>query len=191
MKTLLQINSGMQGQESHSSMLANRMTNSLLAQMPGAKHIKRDLSEEEIPHLNLGVFQSFSDPDSAVTPTQKAALALSNTLVAELKQSSILIIGAPMYNFMIPSVLKSWIDHVIRAQETFRYGENGPVGLLENKKTYIVIAQGGKFLGTEADIETEYLKMALGLIGITDIEFIYAQGLAMGPQGAEVGLKEA
>ncbi len=191
MKTLLQINSGMQGLSSQSSILADKMADALLAQTPGIKHIKRDLSKEAIPHLNHGTFQTFFEPATAVTPTLKAGLALSDKLIAELKEADTLVLGAPMYNLMIPSTLKSWIDHITRASETFQFSEAGPVGLLNDKKVYIIITQGGKFLGTQADLVTEYLKMALGMMGITNIEFIYAQGLAMGSQSAEVGLKEA
>lgn len=191
MKTLLQINSGLQGSISHSSKLADRMTDALLAKTPGMKHIKRDLAENAIPHLDHGTFQTFFDPDAAVTPAQKVGLALSDTVVAELIEADILVIGAPMYNLMIPSTLKSWIDYVTRAGKTFQFSEFGPVGLLKGKKAYIAIAQGGQFLGTEADLQTGYLKMALNFIGISNIEFIYGQGLALGVQALEIGLAEA
>lgn len=191
MKTLLQINSGLQGAESQSSKLADRMAEALLDRMPGTKYIKRDLSEAAIPHLDAGTFQTFFDPSAAVTPAQKAGLALSDTLVGELKEADFLVLGAPMYNLMIPSTLKSWIDYVSRAGETFQFTQAGPVGLLSDKKAYITMAQGGAFLGTQADLETGYLIMALGLLGISDIEFIYAQGLAMAPQAAEAGLQIA
>lgn len=191
MKTLLQINAGIQGASSQSSRLADKMADALLAEMPSMKHIKRDLSTNPIPHLDHGTFQTFFDSNAAVNPAQKAGLALSDTLITELKKADILVLGAPMYNLMIPSTLKSWIDFVSRAGQTFQFTESGPVGILKGKKAYIVVAQGGQFLGTPADLATGYLKMVLALIGITDIEFIYAGGLAMGPQAVEAGLKEA
>lgn len=191
MKALLQINSGLHGSGSRSSQLADKLAAALLSKAPGARYIRRDLSKNPVPHLDQGTFQTFFDPETAVTPAQKAGLALSDTLIAELKEADTLVLGAPMYNLAIPSTLKSWIDYVSRAGRTFRFSETGPVGLLEGKKAYVAIAQGGKFLGTPADLQTAYLKMALGLIGIVDVEFIYAQGLAMGPQAAEAGLQIA
>lgn len=191
MKTLLQINAGLQGSASQSSILADKMAQTLLAQAPSKKHIRRDLSSDTIPHLDHGTFQTFFDPTVAVTSAQKAGLAMSDTLIGELKEADTLVLGAPMYNLMVPSTLKSWIDHVIRAGETFAFSEEGPTGLITGVKAYVVIAQGGHFLGTEGDLETRYIKMALGLMGILDIEFIYAQGLALGPHAAKAGLQEA
>ncbi|WP_109315408.1 FMN-dependent NADH-azoreductase [Pseudovibrio ascidiaceicola] len=191
MKTLLQINASMQKQEAQSSKLSDAMTNALLSKFTGMRHIKRDLSKDPIPHLDQGLFQSFHDPKAAGTPAQQAGLALSDTLVSELIEADFIVLGVPMYNLMIPSTLKAWIDFVTRARQTFKYTERGPVGLLEGKKCYIAMTQGGSFLGTTNDLVTAYLKVALGLIGITDIEFIYAQGLALGPQAAEAGISEA
>ena len=191
MRTLLQINSGIHGNQSQSSQLANFLTENLLAGEVGTRHIKRDLSTAPPPHLDAGTFEVFSDPDAASTPAQKAGLALSDTLIGELKSADILVIGTPMYNLGISSMLKCWIDHVIRAGETFQYTDQGPEGLLSDKQTYIVAAQGGNFLGTEADLLSKYMSMALGFIGLSTIEFIYAKGLALGPQAAAAGLKSA
>ena len=105
MKTLLQINAGLQGADSQSSRLADRLADALLAKAPGAKHIKRDLSQDPVPHLDHGTFQTFFDPGAAVTPAQKAGLSLSDTLIAELKEADTLVLGAPMYNLNIPSTL--------------------------------------------------------------------------------------
>ncbi len=191
MKTLLQINAGIQGEHSQSSILADKLAEALLSNAHGCRHIKRDLSVNPIPHLDHGTFQAFADPAAAKTPRHKAGLALSDTLIAELKQSDTLVLGSPMYNLMIPSTLKSWIDYITRAGYTFQFSESGPVGLLQGKKAFVIIAQGGKFLGTSADLETPYIQMTLGLIGITDIEFIYAEGMAMGPESADTGRQEA
>ena len=191
MKTLLQINSGLQGDLSHSSRLADKLASSLLRDFPNARHIKRDLSTDPIPHLEQTTFQAFSNPDFATTPAQKSKLRLSNTLIEELIRSDILVIGAPMYNLHIASTLKSWIDHVTRADLTFRYSEAGPIGLLMNKKAYVAVAQGGKFLETPADYQTGYLRSVLGLIGIRDVDFVFAEGLAMGPHAAASGLQIA
>lgn len=191
MKTLLQINSSLQGANSQSSRLANSFAEGFLSRNPGTTRIMRDLGADPIPHLDGGTFEAFSDPSAAVTSAQKSGLALSDTLIEELEAADVLVIGAPMYNFSIPSTLKAWIDHVIRAHVTFCLTEAGPKGLLHGKKAYVAIARGGRYLGTQADLQTAYLKMALGLIGITDVDFIYAEGLAMGPQAEETALKEA
>ncbi len=191
MKTLLQINTSMLETDSQSSQLSDKMAENLLSRFAGMRHIKRELSKDPIPHLEHSLFQCFYDPSAAVTPAQQAALALSDTLVSELKEADFIVLGAPMYNLMIPSTLKSWIDYVTRAGQTFQFTETGPIGLLEGKKCYVAITQGGSFLGTAHDLATAYLKSALGLMGITDIEFIYAKGLAMGPQAAEAGLSKA
>ena len=118
-------------------------------------------------------------------------MALSDSLIEELKSADVLVMGVPMYNFSIPSTLKAWIDHITRPQVTFRMTEAGPEGLLLGKKAYVAIARGGQYLGTPRDLQTPYLNMVLGLIGITDVEFIYAEGLAMGPQAEAAARKEA
>ena len=191
MKTLLQINSSLQGAGSRSTGLATRIAESLLARHPGATRIIRDLGADPIPHLDGGTFEAFCDPAAAVTQAQRSGLALSNALIAELEEADVLVIGAPMYNFGIPSTLKAWIDHVTRARVTFRLTDAGPEGLLRGKKAYVAIARGGKYLGNGADLQTAYLEMALGLIGITDVDFIYAEGLALGPHSEATALEEA
>ena len=191
MKTLLQINSSLQGAGSRSTGLATRIADSLLARHPGATRFVRDLGADPIPHLDGGTFEAFCDPAAAVTQAQKSGLALSDALIAELQAADALVIGAPMYNFAIPSTLKAWIDHVTRARVTFRLTDAGPEGLLRGKKAYVAIARGGRYLGTGADLQTAYLEMALGLIGITDVDFIYAEGLALGPRAEEAALKQA
>lgn len=191
MNTLLQLHSSLQGSASHSTQLANSLAEGFLSRHPGSRRILRDLAAEPLPHLDGDVFRTFADPSLAATPRQHSGLALSDTLIAELKAADRLVIGAPMYNFNIPSTLKAWIDHVTRAGVTFRMTEAGPEGLLGGKTAYVAISRGGTYLGTPADLQTAYLKMALGLIGITDITFVYAEGLALGPELAEHALKEA
>jgi FMN-dependent NADH-azoreductase len=191
MKTLLQINSGMQGTNSQSSILADKMSDILLAQNENMKHIKRDLNDLVIPQLNCATVAIFFDEKSAVTLEQKTALALSNTLIAELKEADIIVFGTGMYNQMIPSSFKSWIDHIVRVGETFQFSKTGPVGLLKSKKAYLIIAQGGLSLGTPADLMSEYLTKILAYIGVSDIDFIYARGLARGEQSVEANLTAA
>ena len=108
---------------------------------------------------------------------QRATLAESDALVGELKAADVLVIGAPIYNFGVPAALKAWIDMVARARLTFRYTENGPKGLLEGKKTYVIIASGGVPVDSAVDFATPYLRHALAFIGITDVEVIAAEQL--------------
>ena len=114
------------------------------------------------------------------TSTHQQILSRSDDLVAELQVADVIVIGAPMYNFSVPAVLKAWIDMIARARLTFRYTENGVEGLLKDKKAYVVVPSGGVPVGTPADFATPYLKHALGFVGITDVEFIGAQGADRG-----------
>lgn len=115
---------------------------------------------------------------------QKQLLATSDSLVAELEQADLIVIGVPVYNFGVPAALKAWIDMVARARKTFRYTENGPVGLLENKKAVLVVASGGTQVGSEIDFATGYMKHVLGFIGIHDVDIIAADQLMVDADAA-------
>src|SRR6266702_2078893 len=125
------------------------------------------------------------------TPQQAAISARSEALIAELQAADIVVIGAPMYNFGISSQLKTYFDFIARAGITFQYSANGPEGLVKGKKVYVVSARGGKYLGTSNDSQTPYLKSFLGFLGMTDVNFIYAEGLNMGPDAAGAALASA
>ena len=113
-------------------------------------------------------------PDEERNDIQRAALAESDALVAELKAADVLVIGAPIYNFGVPAALKAWVDMIARARLTFRYSDKGPIGLLEGRKAYVVVASGGTPIDSEIDFATPYLRQALRFIGITDVEVIAA-----------------
>lgn len=138
--------------------------------------VNRDLAQA-LPQVDEAWLGANWTPAEQRTDEQKSHMALSDTLVAEIKQAHILVIGAPIYNFSVPASLKLWIDLVARAGETFRYTEGGPVGLLEGKKAYIVVTSGGVPIDSPYDFATPYLRQVLGFIGITDIEVIAADGL--------------
>ncbi len=138
--------------------------------------VRRDLSAG-VPFVDEAWIEANFTPDESRTDQHRDALALSDSLVAELKAADILIIGTPVYNFSIPAALKAWIDMIARARLTFRYTENGPKGLLEGKKAYLVVATGGVPVGSAVDFATPYLKHALAFIGITDVEVIAADKL--------------
>ncbi len=118
-------------------------------------------------------------------------MALDDVLIAEVKAADVIVLGVPMYNFGVPAQLKNWIDAIARAGVTFRYTEQGPVGLLAGRRVYVALARGGRYRETPADSQVPYLKTLLGFLGMTDVHFIYAEGLNMGPDAAAQGFAEA
>src|SRR5436190_610710 len=182
MKTLLHLNTSIYSDDGESSRLAARLVNAWRAANPGARVVKRDLAREPVPHITAERFQAFLAKPEARTPAQAAIVEYSDGLIGELKRADTIVIGLPLYNFGIPSTLKAYFDHVARAGESFRYTETGPVGLLTGKKAYVVAARGGLYAGTPLDTQSAYVRNFLGFLGITDVEFVYAEGLAMGEE---------
>ena len=141
--------------------------------------VERDLADG-LPFIDSAWIEANFTPDEDRTNAHRSRLADSDTLVAELEAADVLVIGAPIHNFSIPAVLKAWIDMIARARLTFRYTENGPEGLLTGKKAYVVVPSGGVPVGSPVDFATPYLKHVLAFVGITDVEFIGAQGADRG-----------
>ena len=191
MKTLLQLNTSLYAGEGQSSRLAARFVERWLAANPGAALLQRDLANEPVPHLDAQRFGSFLTKEEARDPVQKAVVAYSDRLIDELRRADVIVLGLPMYNFGVPSTLKAYFDHVARAGETFRYTGNGPVGLLTGKKAYVVAARGGRYAGTSSDTQTAYVRQILGFMGIEDVEFVYAEGLAIGETDKQTALVKA
>lgn len=190
MKKLLLINTSLNGKQGHSWQLAEKFVDQLAASAD-INVTLRDLDSSNLPHLSSSEMAAWMTPADERSEQQKELAAISDELVAEIKAHDIIVIGMPMYNFGVPSVFKSWIDRVARAGVTFRYTENGPVGLLENKKVYVVAARGGLYQGTPKDSQTQYLKDVLAFLGMSDVEFVYAEGLNMGPDAANKGFAQA
>lgn len=138
----------------------------------------RNLAEINLPVLDLEIFQALRGAENIKHDIQQI-VALSDELITELKSADLLIIGAPMYNLNVPTQLKNWFDLVARARQTFRYTEAYPQGLVEGVKAVVVSSRGGIHVGQETEAVTPYLKAVLGLMGIHDVEFIYAEGLDM------------
>ncbi|NUF83753.1 NAD(P)H-dependent oxidoreductase [Acinetobacter seifertii] len=138
----------------------------------------RNLAEMNLPVLDLEIFQALRGAENINQDIQQI-VALSDELIAELKSADLLIIGAPMYNLNVPTQLKNWFDLVARARQTFRYTETYPQGLVEGVKAVVVSSRGGIHVGQETEAVTPYLKAVLGLMGIHEVEFIYAEGLDM------------
>lgn len=180
MKNILQINSSIFAGEGQSTRLASRFTAELQARYPGADLVIRDLAANPVPHLDAGRFGAFLAKPAERSAEQQAAVACSDALIDELRRADAIVIGLPMYNFGLPSQLKAWIDHVARAGVTFKYTEKGAVGLLTGKRAWVFATRGGRYAGTPADTQTAYVRDFLAFVGITDVEFVYAEGLAMG-----------
>jgi FMN-dependent NADH-azoreductase len=161
---------------------------------PDATLTERDLVASPIPHLGVDLLGGFFGKPEALTEPQKTALALSDTLVDEVMAASLIVIGVPMYNFSIPSALKAWIDHVIRAGRTFHYTAEGPAGLVTGKKAVLFLAAGGVYSDgpyKPYDFQETYLRAILGFIGITDVTVVRAEGLALGPESATKAVADA
>jgi len=182
MKTLLQIQSSLFNGNGQSSALAGEFVDAWTAAHPESRVIRRDLAADPVPHLTAERFQAFLAAPAARTPEQQAIAGYSDALVEELRAADVIVIGLPMYNFGVPSTLKAYFDHVARSGITFRYTEKGPQGLLTGKKVYVLAARGGLYAGTPADTQTAYVRDFLRFLGLDDVEFVYAEGLAMGAE---------
>jgi FMN-dependent NADH-azoreductase len=191
MKTLLQINSSLNANGGQSSLLANSFVTAWQAAHQGSTVKTRNLAADEIPHLTAERFGAFLATPEDRTAERSAVTDSADTVLADVKSADVVVIGAPMYNFGIPSQLKSYFDHVARAGITFQYSATGPVGLVTGKKADVFSTRGGFYAGTPADTETPYVRDFLKFIGITDVEFVYAEGLAYGPESAQTNLSKA
>jgi FMN-dependent NADH-azoreductase len=164
MTTLLQINTSLYSNGGQSSQLANRFVANWTAQHPDANVVVRDVAADPVPHLDGERFGAFLAKPEERTPEQQAVVAYSDQLIGELQNADVIVLGLPMYNFGIPSTLKAWIDHV---------------------------ARGGKYVGTPLDSQTDYIRAFFGFLGMTDVEFVYAEGLAMGEAPKQAALSQA
>jgi len=190
-QTLLQLNSSLQSENGQSTRLATEFVARWQERNPGATIIVRDLNRDPVPHLTAERFQAFITRPERRTAEQQAGVAYSDALIDELKRADVIVLGLPMYNFDVPSTLKAYFDHIARAGVTFRYTGNGPVGLLSGKKVHVFATRGGNYAGTASDTQTAYVRTFLGLLGITDVNFVYAEGLAISDAIREAALGQA
>lgn len=188
---ILQINSSARVDGSQSTVLANDITAHLIAANPGARVTVRDLAANPHPALDEPTLGALFTPAEARTPEQAARVALDDALIAELQAADAVVLGVPMYNFQISTQLKNWIDAIARARVTFRYTENGPEGLLTGKKVYVALARGGVHRDQPHDSQVPYLKTVLGFLGMKDVQFFYAEGLAISPENAQRAIEQA
>ena len=193
--TILNIESSPLADRSVSRKLTAQVLAELKAKHPDSKVIERDLAASPLPHLNALTIAAFYTSPEQRNETLSEAVKLSDQAVDEVLAADVIIIGAPMHNFGIPSSLKAWIDHVVRTGRTVRYGEWGPEGLVpSNKKVIVVSARGGVYSDgpmKSLDFQETYLRAVLGFIGLTDIEFVRAEGMARTGIGDNSALEAA
>ena len=193
---ILQINSSARrvqdGQGSFSTRFASELVGALQARHGGAELTVRDLAATPHPALDETTLGALFTPADKRSPEQAALVGANDALIHELMSHDVIVIGAPMINFGVSALLKNWIDAVARAGVTFRYTATGPEGLVTGKKVYIVSSRGGKHVGQPTDEGvTNYLRTFLGFLGMTDVEFVYLEGLAMGPDAEAAAMAGA
>jgi FMN-dependent NADH-azoreductase len=191
---ILQINSSARADGSHSTRLASSIVQRVQASQPKSAQTAmtvRDLGRTPHPELNETALQALFTPAEARSPEQAARVALDDALIKELQAADVVVLGVPMYNFGVPAALKNWIDAISRAKVTFQYTANGPEGLLKGKKVYVALTRGGQYRNTPADSQVPYLQTVLAFLGMTDVQFVYAEGLAMGPEAEQLALASA
>lgn len=177
---ILQINSSARRDTSQSTRLAARIVRRLRDVDPDATLVVRDLNLAPHPVLDEAGLGALFTPAAQRTPAQAARVALDDALIDEVNAADVLVIGVPMYNFGVPASLKNWIDAISRAGVTFRYTEKGPEGLLHGKKVYVALTRGGTYRDTPSDTQVPYLTTVFSFLGLTDVTFVYAEGLALG-----------
>ncbi len=187
---ILQINASAR-QGANSTRVAETIVARLQSANADARTVLRDLARHPHPILDEPALGALFTPADQRTPEQAARVALDDALIAEVQAADVVVLGVPMYNLGVPVQLKSWIDAIARAGMTFRYTEKGPEGLLKGKKVYVGLARGGRYRDTPFDTQVPYLKTVLGFLGMTDVHFVYAEGLNMGAESAQQGFAEA
>ena len=191
MSRVLIIESSARQQGSVSRQLTEQFISQWQAAHPADQIQVRDLARDPVPHLDADLLGGWMKPVEQRSAIEQAALERSNRLTEELLAADVLVMAAPMYNFAIPSTLKSWLDHVLRAGLTFKYTETGPQGLLTGKRAYVLTARGGIHTGSTSDHQEPYLRQVMAFIGIHDVDFIHAEGLNLGGDLMEKGLNQA
>ncbi len=188
---ILQINASARREGANSTKLANTVTERLKAAHPAATVTLRDLAATPVTVLDEAALGALFTPAEQRSATQAAVVAEYDALIAEIQAHDAIVLGVPMYNFGVPVQLKAWIDAIARAGVTFRYTESGPEGMIKGKTVYVALARGGLYRDQPHDSQVPYLKTVLGFLGLTDVRFIYAEGLAMGPEAAAKGFAQA
>src|ERR1700687_15071 len=185
MKNILLILGSPRDRASYSHQIGRRIVDDLKSRYPSANVVVRNLVKEALPAVGEGFLTGRVLSQHNRSAAETAALALSDVLVGELMAADVLVLATPMHNFGISASVKAWIDHIVRPGVTFSYSDKGPLGLVQGKKVILVLARGGIY--TEGpmkpyDFQEPYLRTVLGLIGMTDVEVIRIEGVAMGDE---------
>jgi FMN-dependent NADH-azoreductase len=191
---LLHIDSSVSGEASASRQLSAAIVTALTRAVPDLEIVRRDLDADPIPHLDSRLLPAIR-PDPASDPASRAIDNVGAAALEEFLGADIVVLGAPMYNFTIPTQLKAWLDRILIAGKTFSYSKAGVKGLAGGKKVIIASSRGGLYtpgMPFEAnDFQEPYLRAVLGLIGIKDIEIVRAEGVAYGPEQREAAMRAA
>ncbi|MDC9591154.1 FMN-dependent NADH-azoreductase [Xenorhabdus sp. XENO-10] len=178
------IKSSILEQYSHSNKMVDYFIKKWLNNTPENEVTIRDLTKNPVPVLDNELVNALGTADIKLTERQREALNLSNSLILEIKNHDTIVIAAPMYNFNIPTQLKNYFDLIIRAGITFQYTESGSQGLIKGKKAIILTTRGGIYKDSPSDLLTPYMNLILNFIGISNIEFIFSEGLSLGAESA-------
>lgn len=187
MKNVLVIKSSISGENGKSTQLIQH----LLAKLPASAVTEIDLSAQPVTHLEMKEIASWMTPAAERTAEQQALAAISDNFIAQVQAADVVVIGVPMYNFALPSQLKALFDRLARAGVTFKYTEQGSVGLLADKPVVFALARGGVYANGPADSQVPFLTSFFNFVGLTQLNFVYAEGLNMGPESAEQALAAA
>jgi FMN-dependent NADH-azoreductase len=195
MNTLLIVNSSPRSQ-SVSRRLTQHFVDEWKKRNPDTQTIERDLSSAAIPLVNEPWIQAVYTPEAQRTPEQQKMLQLSDALIAELMMADTIVLGVPMHNFTVPTVLKAWIDQIARAGKTFAYNDQGPKGLIPSeKKVFAIVSRGGPYAPDSPvgamDFQVPYLQKMLAFLGLTDVTFIHADKQGFGPEAAQQAIDRA
>lgn len=188
---ILQINASIRAADANSTRVARQVVERLQAANPAATLDVLDLGANPPAVLDGAALGALFTPADQRSAEQAARVASDDALIAQVQAADVLVLGVPMYNFTIPVQLKSWFDAIARNGVTFRYTANGPEGLLKGKTAYVALARGGRYRDTVLDSQVPLIRTFLGFLGITDVHFIYAEGLNMGPEATAQGFAEA
>jgi FMN-dependent NADH-azoreductase len=191
MNTLLQIKSSIFSDGGQSSRLADRFVAAWRATNPDGKVIVRDLARQPVPHLDAARFGAFLANEDERSAEQQTVIDYSDELIEELRSADLVVLGLPMYNFGVPSSLKAYFDHIARAGVTFRYTASGPVGLLTGKQAIVFATRGGLHAGKASDSQTGFIQTLFAFLGFDDVQFVYAEGLAISDEQRTNALGQA
>lgn len=179
MKTLLHVKSSLFGDQGQSAQLAGSFISRWTQENPDSSVIERDLAADPVPHLDAFRMGALNTPEADRSQEQQAVVDLADQLLSEVKAADVIVIGLPMYNFSVPSQLKSWFDHLARAGVTFQYTETGVQGLIEDRPVYLISTRGGVYGDEGSNMQTSYVKQLLSFMGLNSQQLVVAEGLAM------------